>query len=220
MRKLKFGIPKGSLQDATLKLFERAGISIFCGSRSYYPNCSDTSLSLMLTRAQDMSRFVEKGVLDAGITGRDWVMENEAEVEEIAELNYAKSTRNKVRWVLAVPEKSEISNAKDLKGKKIATELVSVTKRWFREKGVKARVEFSWGATEAKCPWLVDAIVEVTETGRSLKKNGLKPIDVVMESNTVLIANKESIQERWKRNKIESINIALQSELGALEGNI
>src|SRR6478736_8217832 len=187
--KLKLGIPKGSLENATIDLFRRAGYNITTSSRSYFPGVDDPDLECMLIRAQEMARYVEDGILDAGLTGRDWVQENEAKVEAIADLVYAKQSFGKVRWVLAVPEASPFHTVRDLEGKIIATELVETTKRYLASNGVKAKVEFSWGATEVKPPVLADAIVEVTETGSSLRANRLRIIDTVLESNTQLVVN-------------------------------
>src|SRR3982750_589665 len=190
--KLKLGIPKGSLENATVDLFRRAGYNITPSSRSYFPAIDDPEIECMLIRAQEMARYVEDGILDAGLTGRDWIGENEAGVIAVADLIYAKQSFGKVRWVLAVPESSGFRSAEDLEGKIIATELVATTKRYFASHGVTAKVEFSWGATEVKPPVLADAIVEVTETGSSLRANKLKILDTVLESNTQLIANKEA----------------------------
>ncbi len=194
MTKLKLGIPKGSLENATVDLFRRAGFQITTSSRSYFPAIDDPEIECMLIRAQEMARYVEDGVLDAGLTGRDWVEENDAKVETVADLIYAKQSFGKVRWVLAVPDGSPFQTVKDLEGKVIATELVSATKRYLAANGVSAKVEFSWGATEVKPPELADAIVEVTETGSSLRANKLRIIETVLESNTQLIANLDS----WK----------------------
>jgi len=214
--KLKLGIPKGSLENATIDLFRRAGFNIVTSSRSYYPGIDDPEIECMLIRAQEMARYVEDGVLDAGLTGRDWVEENEAHVETIADLVYAKQSFGKVRWVLAAPESSPFHKAEDLEGKTIATELVRTTERYLAQKGVKARVEFSWGATEVKPPDLADAIVEVTETGSSLRANKLRIIETVLESNTQLIANIESWAHPWKRRKLEDIKMLLEGAISAL----
>jgi ATP phosphoribosyltransferase len=214
--KLKLGIPKGSLENATIDLFRRAGFSITTSSRSYFPGIDDPDIECMLIRAQEMARYVEDGILDAGLTGRDWIDENEADVVAVADLIYAKQSFGKVRWVLAVPESSEFRTAKDLQGKIIATELVATTKRYLAARGVTAKVEFSWGATEVKPPVLADAIVEVTETGSSLRANNLKIIDTVCESNTQLIANKEAWQDDWKRRKLEDIKMLLEGAINAL----
>ena len=213
MSKLRLGIPKGSLQDATIELFQRAGFQIQVGSRSYFPVVDDEELDCVLIRAQEMARYVEDGVLDAGLTGRDWIRENDAKVIEVADLIYAKQSFRKVRWVLAVPEDSPIQGPKDLAGKVVATELVKATERYLARHGVQAKVEFSWGATEVKPPLLADAIVEVTETGSSLRANKLKIIDTVMESNTVLIANQAAWQDAWKRQKLENIKLLLEGAM-------
>jgi ATP phosphoribosyltransferase len=214
--KLKLGIPKGSLENATIDLFRRAGFTITTSSRSYYPSIDDPEIECMLIRAQEMARYVEDGVLDAGLTGRDWVEENEAQVETVADLIYAKQSFGKVRWVLAAPESSPFKTVEDLQGKIIATELVATTKRYLAGKGVKARVEFSWGATEVKPPDLADAIVEVTETGSSLRANKLRILETVLESNTQLIANAQSWQDEWKRRKLEDIKMLLEGAMNAL----
>jgi ATP phosphoribosyltransferase len=214
--KLKLGIPKGSLENATVDLFRRAGFQITVNSRSYFPAIDDPEIECMLIRAQEMARYVEDGVLDAGLTGRDWVEENEAKVEHVADLIYAKQSFGKVRWVLAVPEASGIQSVKDLEGKVIATELVAATKRYLERNGVTAKVEFSWGATEVKPPTLADAIVEVTETGSSLRANKLRIIETVLESNTQLIANSKSWQNAEKRQKLEDVKMLLQGAINAL----
>ena len=213
---LKLGIPKGSLENATIDLFRRAGFVITTSSRSYFPGIDDPEIECMLIRAQEMARYVEDGILDAGLTGRDWIEENEADVVAVADLIYAKQSFGKVRWVLAVPDTSGFHSAKDLDGKIIATELVATTKRYLASHGVKAKVEFSWGATEVKPPVLADAIVEVTETGSSLRANNLKIIDTVMESNTQLIANRDSWRDAAKRRKLEDIEMLLQGAIQAL----
>jgi ATP phosphoribosyltransferase len=214
--KLKLGIPKGSLENATIDLFRRAGFTITTSSRSYFPAIDDPEIECMLIRAQEMARYVEDGVLDAGLTGRDWVQESEAEVETIADLIYAKQSFGKVRWVLAVPESSPFHSVKDLQGKIIATELVAATRRYLASHGVTAKVEFSWGATEVKPPVLADAIVEVTETGSSLRANKLRIIETVLESNTQLIANVLSCKDPWKRRKLEDIRMLLEGAINAL----
>ncbi len=214
--KLKLGIPKGSLENATIDLFRRGGFSITTSSRSYFPTIDDPEIECMLIRAQEMARYVEDGILDAGLTGRDWIEENEADVVAVADLIYAKQSFGKVRWVLAVPEASGFRSVTDLNGKIIATELVQTTKRYLAAHNVKAKVEFSWGATEVKPPVLADAIVEVTETGSSLRANSLKIIDTVLESNTQLIANKDSWQDEHKRRKLEDIKMLLQGAINAL----
>jgi len=213
MSKLRLGIPKGSLQDATMELFQRAGFDIKVGTRSYYPSVDDEELECVLIRAQEMARYVEGGVLDAGLTGHDWVIENEAHVVEVANLVYAKQSFGKVRWVLAVPESSSIRGPKDLQDKVVATELVKATERYLARHGVTAKVEFSWGATEVKPPLLADAIVEVTETGSSLRANKLKIIDTVLESNTVLIANRAAWENAWKKEKLSNIKMLLEGAM-------
>jgi ATP phosphoribosyltransferase len=216
MIKLKLGIPKGSLENATVDLFRRAGFQITTSSRSYFPAIDDPEIECMLIRAQEMARYVEDGVLDAGLTGRDWVEENEAKIETVADLIYAKQSFGKVRWVLAVPDGSPFKSVKDLEGKVIATELVSATKRYLAANGVNAKVEFSWGATEVKPPELADAIVEVTETGSSLRANKLRIIETVLESNTQLIANLDSWKNDEKRRKLEDIRMLLEGAINAL----
>jgi ATP phosphoribosyltransferase len=213
--KLRLGIPKGSLQDATIALFARAGWSIYANGRSYFPSINDPDVECMLIRAQEMARYVNHGVLDAGLTGIDWVVESGLDVTSVTSLTYAKQSRTKVRWVLAVPEGSGFEKAEDLEGKIIATELVEVSKRYFAEKGVNVKVEFSWGATEVKPPTLADAIVEVTETGSSLKANHLKIIDTVMESETHLIAGKDALADPWKQEKINQIALMLRGAIDA-----
>ena len=213
--KLRLGIPKGSLQESTFELFKKAGWAIRPTERSYFPEVDDPELEIMLIRAQEMARYVEDKVLDAGLTGIDWVMESGCRVRKIADLVYAKQGLRKVRWVLAAPESSKIKTLKDLKGKRIATELVNVVKKWLKEKKVKAVVEFSWGATEAKPPELADAIVELTETGASLKANHLKIIDTVIESNTVVVANQGCLDDPWKIEKLNNIILLLQGALNA-----
>jgi ATP phosphoribosyltransferase len=214
--KLKLGIPKGSLENATVDLFRRAGFQITVSSRSYFPAIDDPEIECMLIRAQEMARYVEDGVLDAGLTGRDWVLENDAQVQTVADLIYAKQSFGKVRWVLAVPESSPVQSVQDLEGKVIATELVAATKRYLKSHGVTAKVEFSWGATEVKPPELADAIVEVTETGSSLRANKLRIIETVMESNTQLIANVNSWKDAWKRRKLEDMRMLLDGAINAL----
>jgi ATP phosphoribosyltransferase len=214
--KLKLGIPKGSLENATVDLFRRAGFNITTSSRSYFPAIDDPEIDCMLIRAQEMARYVEDGVLDAGLTGRDWVEECEARVETIADLIYAKQSFGKVRWVLAVPDGSPFRSVQDLEGKIIATELVGATKRYLAGHGVKAKVEFSWGATEVKPPELADAIVEVTETGSSLRANKLRIIETVLESNTQLIANIDAWKDEWKRRKLEDMRMLLEGAINAL----
>jgi len=214
--KLKLGIPKGSLENATIELFRRAGFNISTSSRSYFPAIDDPEIECMLIRAQEMARYVEDGVLDAGLTGRDWVEENEARVQTVCDLIYAKQSFGKVRWVLAVPEASAIRSVKDLEGKIVATELVATTKRYLAANGVQAKVEFSWGATEVKPPELADAIVEVTETGSSLRANKLRIIETVLESNTQLIASEAAWSDDWKRHKLEDIQMLLEGAMNAL----
>jgi ATP phosphoribosyltransferase len=214
--KLKLGIPKGSLENATIDLFRRAGFQITTSTRSYFPGIDDPEIECMLIRAQEMARYVEDGILDAGLTGLDWIAENEAAVVAVADLIYAKQSFGKVRWVLAVPEASAFRTVHDLEGRIIATELVATTKRYLERHGVKAKVEFSWGATEVKPPVLADAIVEVTETGSSLRANKLKIIDTVLESNTQLIANKASWEDPEKRRKLEDIRMLLEGAINAL----
>jgi ATP phosphoribosyltransferase len=213
--KLKLGIPKGSLQDATIALFERAGWRIFANGRSYFPTIDDAEIECMLVRAQEMARYVEKGALDAGLTGNDWVQENETDVEYVTSLTYSKASRQKVKWVLAVPEDSPFQRPEDLAGKVIATELVEFTKRYFAGKKIPVKVEFSWGATEVKPPTLADAIVEVTETGSSLRANRLRIIETLMESETQLIANKAAYADAWKREKIDNISLMLNAAIAA-----
>jgi ATP phosphoribosyltransferase len=214
--KLKLGIPKGSLENATIDLFRRAGFNITTSSRSYFPAIDDPEMECMLIRAQEMARYVEDGILDAGLTGLDWVAEVGADVEPVADLVYAKQSFGKVRWVLAVPEASSFHSVKDLNGKIIATELVATTRRYLESNGVKAKVEFSWGATEVKPPELADAIVEVTETGSSLRANKLRIIETVLESNTQLIANKRSWADEWKRGKLNDLKLLLDGAISAL----
>jgi ATP phosphoribosyltransferase len=213
--KLRLGIPKGSLQDATIALFERAGWRIYANGRSYFPTIDDVEIECMLIRAQEMARYVEKGVLDAGLTGIDWVVESGLDVQSVASLVYSKQSRQKVRWVLAVPEDSPYQKAEDLRGLVIATELVEVSKRYFAGKNVPVKVEFSWGATEVKPPTLADAIVEVTETGSSLRANRLRIIDTVMESETHLIANHAAYGDAWKKHKIDSLALMLNAAISA-----
>jgi ATP phosphoribosyltransferase len=212
---LKLGIPKGSLQDATIALFQRAGWNIYANGRSYFPSIDDSEIECTLIRAQEMARYVDHGALDAGLTGIDWVIESGREVKSVTSLVYAKQSRQRVRWVLAVPEASPYQKAEDLVDKIIATELVEVTKRYFAGKGVPVKVEFSWGATEVKPPTLADAIVEVTETGSSLKANRLRIIDTVMASETHLIANPASYDDPWKKQKIDNIALMLQAAIAA-----
>jgi ATP phosphoribosyltransferase len=213
--KLKLGIPKGSLQDATIALFERAGWRIFASGRSYFPQIDDVEIECMLVRAQEMARYVEHGALDAGLTGNDWVLENQSDVERVTSLTYSKVSRGTVKWVLAVPEDSPFQKPEDLAGKIIATELVEFTKRYFASKNIPVTVEFSWGATEVKPPTLADAIVEVTETGSSLRANRLRIIETLMESETQLIANKTAWADGWKREKISNISLMLNAAIAA-----
>lgn len=216
MKRLKFGIPKGSLQNATINLFEKSGWKINVNGRSYFPDINDEEIECALCRAQEMSRYVENGTLDAGLTGKDWIEENESDVVVLDDLIYSKVSQNPARWVLAVPAGSDIKGIKDLRGKKIATELVNFTKKFFQEKGIPVDVEFSWGATEAKAvSGLADAIVEVTETGSTIKAHGLKIIYDLMETNTQLIANRDSYKDKWKRAKLEQILLLLKGALRA-----
>lgn len=214
---LKLGLPKGSLQEATLRLFKKAGYHITVSSRSYYPVFDDPEIESMLIRAQEMARYVQDGHLDCGLTGHDWVLEQNADVVEVAELRYAKEGFRPVRWVVAVPVDSKIKSIKDLNGKRIATELVGFTKRFLKAKGVKAEVDFSWGATEVKPPKLADAIVELTETGSSLRANNLRIVDTLIESTTRFIANKKAWQDKKKRQKMENIALLLMGALAAEE---
>lgn len=211
---LKLGIPKGSLQNATFDLFERAGFNVSGFERSYFPRIDDPEIQLILLRAQEMSRYVEDGVLDAGFTGYDWIQENNSDVHEVCELRYSKATSNPARWVLAVPNESNIDKPEDLEGGIIATELVNATRRYFADKGVNVKVEFSWGATEVKAR-LVNGIVELTETGSSIKANNLKIIDTLMTSTTRFIANKEAWRDDFKKQKIESMAILLNAAIDA-----
>jgi len=212
---VKLGVPKGSLQESTFQLLRKAGYRIAASARSYYPTIDDPEIRPMLIRAQEISRYVEDGVLDAGITGKDWIEENESDVVVMASLVYAKQELRPVRWVLAVPEESPVQSVKDLEGKHIATELVQATRRYLERHGVKAEVEFSWGATEVKTPDLVDAIVELTETGSSLRANNLRIVDTVMESTTQLIANKAAWDDPDKRRKLENMKLLLDGALAA-----
>src|SRR5271156_3249741 len=213
-KKLKFGLPKGSLQDATIEKMAKAGFNISISSRSYIPTVDDDELEIRLIRAQEISRYVEHGYLDCGITGYDWVVENGSNVHEVGEFLFSKATRRPARWVLCVPEKSPVKSVKDLEGKRIATEVVNLTRKYLRKHGVKAEVEFSWGATEFKGHELVDAIVELTETGSSLRANKLRIVDTLMSSTPRLIANHASWKDPWKRRKIETLALLLR---GALE---
>ena len=216
--KLKFGIPKGSLQEATVRMFKKAGFNINIGSRSYFPSIDDEEISPFLLRAQEMARYVADAALDAGITGKDWTIESGKDVVEVCELIYGKQGLKPVRWVLAVPNDSKIKKPEDLKGKRVATELVSATKEYFKKKKVDVDIEFSWGATEAKVgAGLVDGIVELTETGASLKANNLRIVDTICESTTLIVANKTSWKDPWKREKIENIALLLQGAILAEE---
>ncbi len=219
MEKLSLGIPKGSLEKSTVEMFRKAGYKINISERSYYPTIDDPEIECMLIRAQEMSRYVEEGILDCGLTGKDWIIENGSDVAEITELVYGKVGRAPLKWVLAVPENSDIKTPKDLEGKRIATEVVGMTKKYLEKHGVRAKVEFSWGATEVKPPRLADAIVEITETGSSLRANKLKIIDVLCESTTRFIANKESIKNEFKKNKVEKLAMLLKAALDA-EGKV
>jgi ATP phosphoribosyltransferase len=216
MGTLKLGLPKGSLQEATFKVFERAGFKIYISGRSYFPSIDDAEIEPVLLRAQEISRYVEDGVLDCGITGADWTLENSSKVLPLADLVYAKQSAVKVRWVLAVPEDSKIKSVKDLEGKRIATELVNVTKQYLKENNVKADVEFSWGATEAKvASGLVDAVVELTETGSSLRANKLRIVSTICESTTQFIANRQSAKDPWKKSKMDQITMLLKGAIDA-----
>ncbi len=212
---LKLGIPKGSLEEATVNLFAKAGYRIKISSRSYFPSIDDDEIECMLIRAQEIARYVADGVLDAGLTGKDWVQENRVDVEEIADLVYSKASSRPVRWVLAVPNDSPVKSVKDLQGKRIATEVVSMTEDYLKKHGVTASVEFSWGATEVKPPKLADAIVEVTETGNSLRANNLRIVETLMESNTKFIMNKDSFKDEWKKNKVDRLVLMLKGAMAA-----
>jgi ATP phosphoribosyltransferase len=212
---LKIGLPKGSLQESTLNMFKKAGYSINISSRSYKPSIDDTNIECLLIRAQEIPRYVEKGIIDIGLTGMDWVIENNADIVNVGKLVYAKQGLKPVRWVLAVSESSKIKTPQDLNGKRIATEVVNITKKYLEQNGIDAAVEFSWGATEVKVPELVDAIVELTETGSSLKAHNLKILDTILESTTVLISNKESWKSSWKRRKTEDLFMLLKGALAA-----
>ena len=215
MAVLKLGLPKGSLEETTFSMFKRAGYNIDVQSRSYYPKIDDPEIECILIRAQEIARYVEMGLLDCGLTGYDWVLENDANVTEIAELVYGKVGRKPLRWVLAVPNDSPINCAKDLEGKRIATEAMGMTKKYLEKNGVNAKVEFSWGATEVKPPHLADAIVEITETGSSLKANNLRIVDTLCETTTRFIANNDAAKDEFKRNKMEKIALLLQAVLTA-----
>ena len=212
---LRIGLPKGSLQESTFELFRRAGIKIFADKRSYRPSSDDPDLNITLVRAQEIPKYVEEGVFDCGVTGYDWILENNAKVKQICELIYAKSGFRAVRWVVAVPENSRIRSVKDLKGKRIATELQGYVKRYLQKRKIKAEVEFSWGATEVKVPELVDAIVELTETGSSLRANKLRIVDTILESTTRFIANSAALRNGYKKDKIECLKILLEGALAA-----
>ncbi len=214
---LRLGLPKGSLQESTLRLFKKAGYHISVSTRSYYPVFDDPEIESMLIRAQEMARYVEDGVLDCGLTGHDWVLEQNADVVEIAELRYAKEGFRPVQWVIAVPVDSKIKSIRDLNGKRVATELVGFTKRYFKAKGIKAEVDFSWGATEVKPPYLADAIVEITETGTSLRANNLRVVDTIIESTTRFVANRKAWHNKWKRRKMENLALLLKGALAAEE---
>ncbi len=215
VKKLKLGFPKGSLQESTVEIFKRAGIRVHTSERSYFPSSDDDELDIMLVRSQEMARYVADGVFDAGLTGHDWVQESGAKVHEVCELLYAKSGFRPVRWVLCVPNDSPVKSVKDLEGKRIATELVGVTKKYLAQHGVKADVEFSWGATEAKAGFLVDAIVELTETGSSLRANKLRIVDELLTSSTRFIANENAWKDTWKKEKMENLAMLLQGALAA-----
>ncbi|MCL0038536.1 ATP phosphoribosyltransferase [Thermodesulfovibrionales bacterium] len=217
MKTLKLGLPKGSLQESTLKLFKKAGYRITVSGRSYYPVFDDPEIGSMLLRAQEMARYVENGHLDCGLTGHDWILEQDADVVEVAELKYSKEGFRTVKWVIAVPNDSKITTIRDLEGKRIATELVGFTKKYLESKKIRADVDFSWGATEVKTPHLADAIVEITETGASLKANNLRIVETIVESTTRFIANKKAWKDKWKRRKIENIVILLRGALAAEE---
>ncbi|MFC1553775.1 ATP phosphoribosyltransferase [candidate division KSB1 bacterium] len=216
-RLLKLGLPSGSLENSTFSLLEKAGYYFSKNSRSLYPSADDDEIGAILIRAQEIARYVTQGVFDAGITGKDWILENDAEVDEIVELAYSKQSMRPVRWVIAVPKDSEIEKIEDLNGKRIATELKNVTKKFLEKHSINASVEFSWGATEVKAPILVDAIVEATETGRSLRDNNLRIVDTILKSTPRLIANKESYKDPWKKEKIDRIALLLQGALNAID---
>lgn len=212
---LKLGLPKGSLQESTTELFRKAGIRISTGDRSYFPYCDDDEIEIMLVRSQEMGKYVQDGLFDVGLTGKDWILETNADVHEVCELQYGKSGFRPVRWVLAVPNDSPIKSVSDLNGKTVATELVNFVTDYLKKKKVNAKIEFSWGATEAKAGMLVDAIVELTETGRSLKANKLRIVEDLLSSTTRFIANKDAWKDPWKKKKIENISILLQGALAA-----
>jgi ATP phosphoribosyltransferase len=216
VRQLKLGVPKGSLQESTLRLFQQSGWKISLSDRNYFPDINDPCINCSICRAQEMSRYVENGTFDVGLTGRDWIMENDSNVHVVADLLYSKASQRPAKWVLAVPMDSDIKSEEDLEGKKISTELVNFTRRYFESKGINVDVEFSWGATEAKViSNLCDAIVEVTETGTTMRANGLRIVKELMQSNTQLIANLDAWQDQWKREKIEHISLLLQGALRA-----
>ncbi|MCL2334570.1 MAG: ATP phosphoribosyltransferase [Endomicrobia bacterium] len=215
MKKLRLGFPKGSLQDSTAELFKKAGIRINISSRSYFPSCDDEDIEIMLVRSQEMAKYVQDGFFDCGLTGYDWICESGAKVKEVCELQYAKSGFRPVRWVLCVPEASKVKSIKDLQGKRVATELVNFTKKYFAKNKVKADIEFSWGATEAKAGSLVDAIVELTETGSSLRANKLRIVEELLTSTTRFIANDKALNDKWKREKIENMAMLLKGALAA-----
>ena len=216
---LKLGLPKGSLQESTFSLFKKAGYGFSVSSRSYFPSTDDNELEAMLVRAQEIARYVEEGIFDAGLTGKDWILENGADVHEVMDLCYSKQSMRPCRWILAVPESSPVQSVKDLEGKHIATEAVKMTQRYLEKNSVKAEVEFSWGATEVKTPDLVDAIVEITETGSSLRANKLRIVDELLVTTPRLIANKASWEDPWKRRKIENMALLLEGALNA-EGRV
>ena len=216
---LKLGLPKGSLQESTFSLFKKAGYGFSVSSRSYFPSTDDNELEAMLVRAQEIARYVEEGIFDAGLTGKDWILENDADVHEVMDLCYSKQSMRPCRWILAVPESSPVQSVKDLEGKHIATEAVKMTQRYLEKNSVKAEVEFSWGATEVKTPDLVDAIVEITETGSSLRANKLRIVDALLVTTPRLIANKASWEDPWKRRKIENMALLLEGALNA-EGRV
>src|ERR671922_2387168 len=216
---LKLGLPAGSLQEATGDLFRKAGYKVAFASRSYYPSIDDPEIQCTLIRAQEMPRYVQDGSLDCGLTGRDWILENDAKVVEVAELVFSKVSRRPVRWVLAVPNDSPVRTVKDLQGKRIATEVVNLTRRWLAEKGVQAHVEFSWGATEVKPPRLADAIVEVTETGSSLRANNLRIVSELLQSTTRFITNERAYADPWKKQKMDDLVLMLQGAMAA-EGKV
>lgn len=219
MKKIVIGLPKGSLQESTYALFKKAGFNIKGGSRSYYPSIDDDEIEIRLLRSQEMSRYVEHGMLDAGITGHDWIVANGSDVVDLCDLTYSKRTKQPVRWVLAVPEDSDIQSVKDLEGKKIATEGVSIVERWLKENGVNAEVEFSWGATEVKVPDFVDAIVDITETGSSLRANNLRIVETLLESYPKFFCAKDAWADEWKRAKLEKVALLLKAALDA-EGKV